>query len=395
MNQTVLCGHTGSANRGCEAIIKSTIQLLNENGISSSIATFAPAEDIQAGLDKLGRLIAYKGYQKKDIFPRIYNSAARRLFHNEYPGETFRQKDVFAAVKQAGSAVVVGGDTYCYSRNARVPAYCVNTFAKKNKLQSFLWSCSINGEMIDREMAEDLKKYTMIFPREQLTYQNLLNAGIPEEKLFQMADSAFVLETEPIDLPEDFTNVFAYNPSFTLCNCENGTQIAQNRVALLKYILKETDMKIALIPHVFKENYGDLATCLELEKELNTPDRVYVVNGNYRCGQLKEAIRHCRMLFAERTHASIAGYSQCVPTFVVGYSVKSLGIATDLFGTTQDRVVPRGLLTQEDTLLSCARRFLDQEAQIKQQLTETVPSYTQMTRNGAKALCQILNGTNA
>lgn len=395
MNHTVLCGHTGSDNRGCEAIIKSTVQLLKENGISSDIATFAPEEDIRAGLDKLGRLIPYKGYQKKDIIPRIYNCAAKRLLHNEYPGESFRQKEVFTAVKQAGSAVVVGGDTYCYSRNARMPSYCVNTFAKKNRLQSFLWSCSINGEKIDREMVEDLKKYTMIFPREQLTYQNLLNVGIPEEKLFRMSDSAFALETEPIDLPEDFTNVFAYNPSFTLCNCENGARIAQNRVALLKYILKETDMKIALIPHVFKKNYGDLATCLELEKELNAPDRVYVVNGNYSCGQLKEVIRRCCVLFAERTHASIAGYSQCVPTFVVGYSVKSLGIATDLFGTTQDRVVPRELLTQENTLLNCARRFLDQEAQIRQQLTKTVPSYMQMTRNGAKALCQILNGMKA
>lgn len=392
MNQTVLCGHTGSNNRGCEAIIKSTVQLLKENEISSDIATFAPAEDIRAGLDKLGKLIPYKGYQKKDLLPRIYNSAARRFFHNEYPGESFRQKDVFAAVKQAGSAVVVGGDTYCYSRNARMPSYCINTFAQKNNLQSFLWSCSINEEMIDREMSEDLKKYTMIFPREQLTYQNLLNAGIPEEKLFRMSDSAFALETEPIDLPEDFTNVFAYNPSFTLCNCKNGDRIAQNRVALLKHILRETNMKIALIPHVFKENYGDLATCLDLERELACPERVVVINGNFSCGQLKETIRHCRVLIAERTHASIAGYSQCIPTFVVGYSVKSLGIATDLFGTTQDRVIPRELLTQKDTLINCARRFLDQETQIRQQLTETIPSYTQMTRNGAKTLCQILNG---
>ena len=390
MKHTILCGHTGSSNRGCEAIIKSTIDLLADNDTTADIATYDMAEDIRAGLGQSGSLITYRAYAKKDLLPRLYNVVARKGFGDEYPGERFRQRDVFAAVKKAGSAVTVGGDTYCYGRNARVPSYSLNTFTKKNGLKSFLWSCSVNAEKIDREMAQELKRYTMIFPREQLTYQNLLDAGIPEERLFRMSDSAFVLRTEAIDLPEDFSNVFAYNPSFTLCNCENGERIAQNRIALLKYILKETDMKIALIPHVFKENYGDLVTCLELEKELDAPDRVTVLTGNYSCGQLKRAISNCRMLFAERTHASIAGYSQCVPTFVVGYSVKSLGIAADLFGTAENRVIPRELLTQTTTLLSHARRFLDEEAQIRTRLMEVVPAYTQRARDGAAKMCQMI-----
>lgn len=391
MEHTVLCGHTGSGNRGCEAIIKSTMDLLRGNGITGDIATFDPLEDMRAGLDQYGQLIHYRSYEKKDSLCRLYNGISRRLFHNEYPGECFRQKDIFSAVKQVGSAVVVGGDTYCYSRHARIPSYCLNTFTQKNNLNSFLWSCSVNQEKIDREMVQDLNRYTMIFPREQLTLQNLRNAGIPEEKLFPMSDSAFVLKTEPIDLPKNFSNVFAYNPSFTLCNCENGDMIAQNRLALLQFILKETDMMIALIPHVFKENYGDLATCLDLADKLNNPERVFVFNGNYSCGQLKAAISQCRVLFAERTHASIAGYSQNIPTFVLGYSVKSQGIAMDIFGTTQDRVVPRELLTKRDTLISHAVRFLDKEVEIRSQLVAKMPAYRQKAHDGAKRLCQMID----
>ena len=41
-----------------------------------------------------------------------------------------------------------------------------------------------------------------------------------------------------------------------------------------------------------------------------------------------------------RTHASIAAYSSSVPTLVIGYSVKSRGIAKDLFGTEEHYVLP-------------------------------------------------------
>ena len=41
-----------------------------------------------------------------------------------------------------------------------------------------------------------------------------------------------------------------------------------------------------------------------------------------------------------RTHSTIAAYSTCVPTLVVGYSIKSRGIAKDLFGDYKDLVIP-------------------------------------------------------
>ena len=46
------------------------------------------------------------------------------------------------------------------------------------------------------------------------------------------------------------------------------------------------------------------------------------------------------MFIGARTHATIAAYSSCVPTLVVGYSIKARGIAKDLFGTDEGYVLP-------------------------------------------------------
>ena len=48
--------------------------------------------------------------------------------------------------------------------------------------------------------------------------------------------------------------------------------------------------------------------------------------------QYKGYIARMRYFIGARTHATIAAYSNCVPTIVLGYSIKSKGIAKDLFG---------------------------------------------------------------
>ncbi|MFR4670990.1 MAG: hypothetical protein ACLT69_14285 [Intestinibacter bartlettii] len=54
---------------------------------------------------------------------------------------------------------------------------------------------------------------------------------------------------------------------------------------------------------------------------------------------IKGYISRCR-LYRARTHATIAAYSTCVPTLVIGYSVKAKGIAKDIFGTYENYVLP-------------------------------------------------------
>ena len=53
-------------------------------------------------------------------------------------------------------------------------------------------------------------------------------------------------------------------------------------------------------------------------------------------------------MIVARTHLSISAYSQCIPTLVIGYSVKSKGIAKELFGSYQDYVLSKDCINYEN-----------------------------------------------
>ena len=106
-------------------------------------------------------------------------------------------------------------------------------------------------------------------------------------------------------------------------------------------MLKNTEYSICLLPHVVVDDCNDLDILKEIKEKYKDNDKVYLEKNNYNCSELKYIISTFEMLLAARTHASIAAYSSCVPTLVLGYSVKSKGIAKDIFGTYEEYVLPK------------------------------------------------------
>lgn len=109
-----------------------------------------------------------------------------------------------------------------------------------------------------------------------------------------------------------------------------------------------------------------------------------VNDGN--CRQLKYIISQCRFFVGARTHATIAAYSTYVPTLVVGYSTKSIGIARDLFGTDENYVIPVQKLQNENDL---KRRFLwmlEHEKEEQNMLINAIPEYKKTAEIAKKYL---------
>ena len=149
-------------------------------------------------------------------------------------------------------------------------------------------------------------------------------------------------------------------------------------------------MKIALIPHVYSQNQGDVLCVKEIAQHLKQPERVFLFEDDYTCEELKYIIAKCRMLVAERTHASIAGYSQMIPTFVIGYSVKSIGIARDLFETDAGFVMSYKDIANDEDFIQPVMDFVFREKEIRQQLEKVIPAYKQKAIFAAARLSQIL-----
>ena len=96
--------------------------------------------------------------------------------------------------------------------------------------------------------------------------------------------------------------------------------------------------------------------------------------------QLKGYILRCRFFIGARTHATIAAYSTGVPTLVLGYSVKSRGIAKDIFGTDKGYVLPIEKLYSAEDLLESYHHLKENEAGIKNHLNSFMPSYIEKAK---------------
>lgn len=93
------------------------------------------------------------------------------------------------------------------------------------------------------------------------------------------------------------------------------------------------------------------------------------------CQKLKYIISQCRFFIGARTHATIAAYSSCVPTLVIGYSVKSRGIARDLFGTEEHYVLPVQTLEEQEELIKAYDWLAGKEQEIRARLAQIMPAY--------------------
>ena len=143
---------------------------------------------------------------------------------------------------------------------------------------------------------------------------------------------------------------------------------------LIERILDTTDATIALIPHVVIENSDDRIPLHSLYEKFASTGRVVLVE-DHNCCELKGYISRCRMFIGARTHATIAAYSTCVPTLVLGYSVKSKGIARDIFGTEEHYVLPVQEMRNPDELANGFDWLSANEMTVRDHLIKTMPEY--------------------
>ena len=250
------------------------------------------------------------------------------------------------------------------------------------------WGCSVEDDLT-QDIIKDLKGFDLITVRESLSYTVLRKHGI---NAVQVADPAFLLDKKELALPDRFIegNTVGINVSPLINDYESGESIAyKNYVRLIEYILENSDMNICLIPHVVWEYNNDRLPLNLLYDKFKYSERVILLK-DYNCEELKGFISRCRFFVGARTHATIAAYSTCVPTLAVGYSIKSKGIARDLFGTYDNYVVPVQSMTSDSELTEAFKYIVINEKQIKDRLCKTIPEYKEKAKSAGKLLSDML-----
>ena len=372
MPKVFLYAHGGSGNHGCEAIVRSTIKILNLKDVT--LISSKPDEDILYGLNEICKIVkdTSSSLKKTDLdFWKAY--AALKLKRNYIPMDKMWYKETFDLMSEGDIAISIGGDNYCY---ADVRKYVMlHDMLKDRGVKTVLWGCSVEPEVASKpDIAADLARYDLITAREFITYQAL---KIINPNTVRVSDPAFQLDAKETDLPDKFVegNTVGINLSPMAIENEIIPGITwENYTRMVEWILNQTDMNIAFIPHVIWEQGDDRVPLKKLYDAYKETGRVSLIEDKC-CEELKYVISQCRFFIGARTHSTIAAYSNGIPTLVLGYSVKSKGIARDLFGREDGHVVPVQSLDSNDILQKAFVKMFDDEKAIKCQLKSIIPKY--------------------
>lgn len=386
----VLYSHSGSENHGCEAIVRSTEKLIH-NDYNIYLMSSNVKADNRYGIGLIcDGIFSTKEYKKRSLeyIKYAFKYRIKKKEPSPYGAACWQIKNY---VKN-GIAMSIGGDNYCYLTEDMT--WLINELIEshkyflRRKMKTVLWGCSVEEECLkDRNILKDLKKFNLITVRENMSKENLYKYGI-KDNVVMTCDSAFFLNTVRKPLPENFIsgNTVGINISPMVIEHEKKEGIVfQNYIQLINYILKETEMNIALIPHVIWEGNDDRNIINAIFERYANQSRIVKVEDS-NCEILKGYISQCRFFIGARTHATIAAYSTGVPTLVSGYSIKSKGIAKDLFGTYENYVVPVSEMKHEDDLLRAFLWLESNENKIKEILKKVLPEYKQKMYGAIEAL---------
>lgn len=365
MRRIFLYAHGGSGNHGCEAIVRATVKILKNENLC--LISSNPGEDIRYGLGELCEIIKDRNTsinRRSWDFVKAYVDL--KLKKDFVPMDKLWYKDAFSHIRKGDIALSIGGDNYCY---ADVNKYIMlHDMLKKRGAKTVLWGCSVEPDLVAKpEVAADLARYDLITARETISYE-ALKAVNPNTYL--VADPAFQLDPKECDLPDGFIpgNTVGINLSPMAMDCEKIPGIAfENYRNLIAHIIANTDMQIALIPHVVWPDGDDRIPLGKLYEAFKDTGRVCMVEDR-DCRELKYIISKCRFFLGARTHSTIAAYSSGVPTLVMGYSVKARGIARDLFGAEEGYVIPVQELCHPEALTEATIAIMNREEDIRKQI---------------------------
>ena len=379
----VLYNHVGSANHGCEALVRTISSMLGNEKII--LLSDAPEEEEKYGITNNVTVYPAKSMEKKRVADFIYSYAKLKLEGNYFYMDILPYKEAIDKLDREDVLVSIGGDIFCYED---YPKYnLLHQYALKKNKRRILVGCSIEKKSLeDNYLIKDLKSFEIITAREHMTYNALKDVGL--EKVIYCPDSAFCLSKCETNLPTNFIpgNTIGINISpLVLRRAVNSKIIMDNFVMLIKEVLNSTDSAIALIPHVTWKSNDDREPLSILYDKFKYSNRICLIE-DQDAQKLKWIISQCSYFIGARTHATIAAYSTGVPTLVLGYSVKSEGIAHDIFGQTKNYVVPYQDIVSEDTLLQCYQWIKKHSVEIRKVLLDTTKKYQEIIRETGKLL---------
>ena len=377
-------------NRGSEALVRGISSICKKANSDTNITLVSSEEEFGEWLklDNIDNYCKKNSYSVHSI--KRYIASIFRKMKMLGIVENIQYSHLKEIANKQDVIFIVGADNYDITYNMQKSMYRFNKFIRKHtNAKMILYDCSIDKRDVTETLKKDFNNFDTVTVRESISLENLKDI-IGNDKLKYFPDPAFVMESQKIELPKVFNKgkVIGVNVSNLITNKKYGSEsskILNSYKKMIDYILENTDESIILIPHVM--NSADLSTLKVLYKNYESNKRVELVtNENLNAKQIKYIISKCDMFVGARTHATIAAYSTCVPTLVLGYSVKSKGIAKDIFGTDKNYVLPVSNLDSEEYMVDGFKWLYSNKDIISNKLKKEMPVYIQKAEMAKKLI---------
>jgi len=382
-------------NKGSEALLTGLTQICRKAGakyiaVSSADLKCNDKLDVPLIDESIPR---YKDIYHMPFIKRLLTTIRRRIDCSDLLTQ-ISCGDFLKSAKGFDLTIIIGADNLDRRVKFKRELYSLTEMIKKdNVTKILLYDCSIDKNNIDSQLVKELNYFDAISARDMTSYQNIKSV-YDKDNLHYFPDPAFTIDKEVIDLKLKTidNNTVGLNVSNLIVG-EIGSAkyklIFNSYCKLVEYITQKTNMWVVLIPHVM--NNADLLVLQKLYNKYKVTGKVILINNEkLNAKQLKYIISRCRYFIGARTHATIAAYSSYVPTLVLGYSIKSVGIARDLFGTEENFVLSISKLKTDHDLVNGFKWIRANEDKVRNHLIEVMPEYIEKAWKATDLIKELL-----
>jgi len=397
----ILAGNGPYENRGCEAIIRGTVEILRKSYRNPRF--FAPSSywsDEQLSTqrknesDDIAHDHLYKPIHSFTIpwAHRLMYKVSRRHF-------SFMKTAQWKEELRLSHAVLsVGGDNYTLDYGIPQMFTDLDDLVLEKNKPLIIWGASIGpfrkNPKYEKYMTEHLKRITALFIRETASIEYLRGLGITDN-VYSVADPAFVMK--PIEPPAGKINfplhegAVGLNISPLIASFSADREKSLNMritTATIKLLADSLKRPIYLIPHVTIPVSNDYEYMKEALSAINGKHDIYLVPPVLTAQETKWLIGKMAFFAGARTHATIAAISQIVPKLTLAYSIKGVGINNDIFGNNDyclmpDEQTPGSIVEKLDHLIK-------HSDDVKSLIKNKLPRLTQMAFSAGDQLRSIL-----
>lgn len=349
MKRFYFTGHSTFSNRGCEAIVRSTVGLLKQQ--FRDIEVLVPSDDISWDNKQWPEAADY-GVRFVSHYCPFYTSYWQYL--QRFKICRFKQmvwpfplsdelRKTFAGVD---AVISIGGDNYSLDYGFPLLLMGMDRLAMEIGKPVVLWGASVGPFEKYKDFVPIIRRHlasmSLITVRESISEKYICDTlGLNSPTC--VADPAFILKKQSLNVdsfwPEaNSSGVLGLNISPLLFRFGNpSTDLYKEIVAFIQHAVNRCNLSVLLVPHVVpREGSGNKDDSLFMQRVMNylkpLKGQVRMINSNLNTAQLKYVISQCRYFIGARTHSTIAALSSGIPTTSISYSIKSKGINKDIFG---------------------------------------------------------------